>query len=348
MESLVINLLFEWIEKNQLSSSQLQVLKDDNQNNKYPLAFKNNCNLLQKKLDILPLLYPKINLLFNQLKLTNKTNNLHNLWYFWLPLALELADKKSQQSHPLTIGILGGQGTGKTTLTKILPLIWQHLNLSNVGFSLDDLYKTYHERQKLLEIDCRLIWRGPPITHDVQLGIKILNKLQQRQYPVAMPRFDKSLYHGSGDCIYNSEIVTQGEMIIFEGWFVGVKPVTEKAFIKPPYPIVTKEDKQFALDCNERLKEYIPLWEKLDYLIILNPEDYKYSLQWRKKAEHKMIKGGKTGMNDKEIEQFVHYFWKALHPDIYIKPLTKNPEITDLVININYDHCISKIYRPTC
>ena len=36
MESLVINLLFEWIEKNQLSSSQLQVLKDDNQNNKYP------------------------------------------------------------------------------------------------------------------------------------------------------------------------------------------------------------------------------------------------------------------------------------------------------------------------
>lgn len=68
---------------------------------------------------------------------------------------------------------------------------------------------------------------------------------------------------------------------------MGVKPVEEKVFKNPPPPIITKSDRTFAIDCNRRLKEYLPLWEKLNYLMILNPEDYRYSLKWRQEAEQK-------------------------------------------------------------
>ena len=59
-----------------------------------------------------------------------------------------------------------------------------------------------------------------------------------------------------------------------------------------------------------------------------------------------MIAQGKTGMNDEQIEQFVYYFWQALHPEMFITPLTKNPQTTDLVVEIDYNHSITNIYRP--
>jgi len=228
----------------------------------------------------------------------------------------------------------------------MLALIWQSLNISSVAISLDDLYKTYRDRQELLKSDSRLIWRGPPATHDVSLGLDVLMALKNRDYPVSIPRFDKSLYHGRGDRI-SGEVINEADIIIFEGWFVGVKPVNRDLFNQPPHPIITECDRIFAIDCNERLKEYLSLWEMLDYLMILNPEDYRYSLKWRQEAERKMIAEGKTGMSDKEIEEFVNYFWKALHPEIFIKPLTQNPNLTNLVVNININHRINSIVKFT-
>ncbi|MEL7246354.1 MAG: glycerate kinase, partial [Cyanobacteria bacterium J06573_2] len=51
---------------------------------------------------------------------------------------------------------------------------------------------------------------------------------------------------------------------------------------------------------------------------------------------------GKTGMSDIEIEEFVNYFWKALHPELFIKPLIKSPSV-DLVIEINPNHSFGNI-----
>jgi len=39
-----------------------------------------------------------------------------SLWNLWLPLAMQLASFRQQLGRPLIQGILGGQGTGKTTL----------------------------------------------------------------------------------------------------------------------------------------------------------------------------------------------------------------------------------------
>lgn len=317
----------------------LRFLIEDELNNKSFFPGDKNNKLFLQKVELFPLIFPKIPVLLESMSINNFEQGLKTFWYFLLPLALELAQKKQDNFSTLIVGILGGQGTGKTTLTQILTEIWQCLELTSIAVSLDDLYKTYAERQELLKQDSRLIWRGPSGTHDILLGLEMFDRIKKEKYPLEIPRFDKSLHHGMGDRVA-SEIVTQADIILFEGWFLGMHPVTETAFINPPYPIITEEDRQFALDNNRRLKEYLPLWEKLDYLIILKGADYRYSLPWRKEAEHKMIQQGKTGMNDTEIEQFVHYFWKALHPKIYLPPLLN---YANLIVNLELDHSVNSI-----
>jgi D-glycerate 3-kinase len=272
---------------------------------------------------------------------------LQTLWELWLPLARQIRTARQAQDQPLIQGILGGQGTGKTTLSRVLQVILGHWHYPCIAISIDDLYKTYAERQVLLLTQPRLIWRGPPGTHDVATGIEVLTQLQRANLgdKIAIPRFDKSLHQGAGDRLAPEEI-DPAEIILFEGWFVGCRPVDEAVFEQPPAPIISEADRQFAKDMNLALAAYLPLWEKLDRLLVLYPEDYRLSKQWRKDAEHQMIATGKTGMGDSEIDEFVDYFWRSLHPELFITPLTQNPDWTDLVVEIGAHHRPSKIYKP--
>ncbi|MCC5621481.1 glycerate kinase [Nostoc sp. CHAB 5715] len=265
------------------------------------------------------------------------------LWDLWLPLGIKLASQRQQLERPLIQGILGGQGTGKTTMSKVLSLILDQLGYRTVSLSLDDLYKTYSDRLVLTQQDPRLIWRGPPGTHDVDLGLNVLDQIRQSQNPVMVPRFDKSAFGGAGDRT-TSEMVTGVDIVLFEGWFVGVRPIDPDVFETAPPPILTDEDRAFARDMNLRLHDYLPLWERLDSLIVLYPTDYRCSLEWRKQAEQQMIAAGKSGMSNAEIEQFVNYFWRSLHPELFIKPLVKDATLVDMVIEIHADHSFGEVY----
>lgn len=268
------------------------------------------------------------------------------LWIIWLPLAIYLTNRREDLSRPLIQGILGGQGTGKTTLANILKTLLQHIGYTTVCLSLDDLYKTYEERCQLREVEPRLIWRGPPGTHDIELGIHSLEQIRQgTSTQVAIPRFDKAAYQGDGDRT-QPELVPSPDIVLFEGWFVGVRPIAPAVFTSAPDPIVTTVDRQFAEAMNERLHHYLPLWEKLDRLMVLYPNDYRLSQQWRRQAEQQMKATGKTGMDDETINQFVQYFWKALHPELFITPMLHQPEWVDLVIEIDANHQPIAIYKP--
>jgi D-glycerate 3-kinase len=76
---------------------------------------------------------------------------------------------------------------------------------------------------------------------------------------------------------------------------------------------------------------------------VLYPTDYRCSMTWRKQAEQQMIAAGKLGMSDAQIEEFVNYFWRSLHPELFITPLVKSPTAVDLVIAINPDHSVSAV-----
>lgn len=278
-----------------------------------------------------------------------KSQILTSLWNVWLPLALQMAASRQQLGRPFIQGILGGQGTGKTTLAAVLRLIFTHLGYRSLSLSLDDLYKTYAERQRLQQQDSRLIWRGPPGTHDVDLGLQVLEQLRSphRTEPILVPRFDKSAWQGAGDRT-TPERVDDVDIVLFEGWFVGVRPINPTRFdAQTPAPIQTPADRAFARDMNEQLKEYLPLWERLDQLMLLYPSDYRLSQQWRRQAEQQMIASGKSGMSDSQVQRFVEYFWKSLHPELFITPLTRYPSYVDLVVEINCDRTIAQIYRPS-
>jgi D-glycerate 3-kinase len=278
-------------------------------------------------------------------------NSLSLLWTFWLPLAINLAETRQELGRTPIQGILGGQGTGKSTLTQVLSLLLKHLGYTTAVISLDDLYKTYADRQQLQETDPRLIWRGPPGTHDVDLGLKVLEQCLQKNNTdtILIPRFDKSAYQGIGER-GDPEMITSADLVLFEGWFVGVRPLPDTIWSgdRSFHPAIITEDKDFlfAQDCNERLKDYIPLWDKLDRLLVLYPEDYQLSKQWRREAEQKMMAQERTGMSDLEIEEFVTYFWRSLHPELYIKPLISDSSLVDLVVEIKSDRSYGNIYKP--
>jgi len=270
---------------------------------------------------------------------------LSTLWNLWLPLGMQLGTARQQGDRPLVQGILGGQGTGKTTLGSVLMLILQQLGYNSLSLSIDDLYLTYGERQQLKQEDPRLVWRGPPGTDDVQLGMTVLQQLRDGKGRVEIPRFDKSAWGGEGDRAA-PEVVENIDIVLFEGWFVGVRPIDPIIFDSPPSPIITAGDRQFARDMNERLQEYLPLWEYIDRLLVLYPTDYRLCKEWRQQAEREAIAAGKSGMTDAIIDEFVQYFWRSLHPELFVKPLISNQELVDLVVEINRDRSPGAVYKP--
>jgi D-glycerate 3-kinase len=305
------------------------------------------------------------------------------LWHYWLPLAQALAKQQNLTNRPFIQGLLGGQGTGKTTLGLILKIILKYLHKSFISISIDDFYKTYVDRQKLRDRRPELIWRGPPSTHDIDLCLQTLQNLQKSNVDVNVnvnvdvdvnapskstniPRFDKALHNGAGDRCPMPEICQGADIILFEGWFVGMHPLPISAFGNLLPPILSERDRDFALECNAELHNYLPIWQILDSLIVLVPEDYRYCLQWRIEAEHKLIAHstddgkGATGMGDQEITEFVEYFSKALHPELFMPPLiqpTINPDCpqvnqygfpyADWVIKIGRSHLPTAILSIT-
>ncbi len=292
------------------------------------------------------------------------------MWTLWLPLALKIdqaqrskasgsaahriwktqAAQDAQRTHLFVQGILGGQGTGKTTLCQILLLLLDELGQQTAVLSIDDLYLTHAERCALKEKDPRLIWRGPPGTHDIDLGVRTFTQISSAlpDEQVELPRFDKSLHEGQGDRT-QTELMPAPTIILFEGWCVGTEPLSESAFStlsELPEPINTEADRLFACDCNRRLRRYLVLWDYLDSLIVLRPEDYRRSQQWRQQAEQQMISAGKSGLSDEEIAAFVTYFWRALHPQLFIEPLTHSSR-ADLVVTICQNHRLNSLFIPS-
>ena len=144
--------------------------------------------------------------------------------------------------------VLAGQGAGKSTLVSLLTQILKdEFGLNAVGLSLDDLYLPYADRLQLQAQDPRMVWRGPPGTHEIYLGLKLLRQIRAQQFPAFIPQFDKSLQNGAGDRTTPLEIRT-ADIVLFEGWFVGCRPIAPFQIDQAPSPIVTEADRDFAKD----------------------------------------------------------------------------------------------------
>ena len=142
---------------------------------------------------------------------------------FYLPLSEWIYSIYSKDSKTKIIGLSGGQGAGKSTITGILKLILKKkYGLNLCVFSIDDFYKTKNERLRMSKKKHPLfITRGVPGTHDITLLNQTIRKLKQKKFKtVSIPKFDKS----KDDRLRKNKwqkIKIKPDIIIFEGWCVG-------------------------------------------------------------------------------------------------------------------------------
>ena len=91
------------------------------------------------------------------------------------------------------IGLTGGQGSGKSTISKILKILLKNIfNLENIFFSIDDFYKTLKQRKKMSQkISHIFLTRGEPGTHDTKLLLKILKNIKKKnEKKYRFPKFE--------------------------------------------------------------------------------------------------------------------------------------------------------------
>jgi D-glycerate 3-kinase len=209
-----------------------------------------------------------------------------NRWF--TPL---LKDFQNPGKRALMIGINGTQGSGKSTLADYLCTMLGESGLTCVSLSLDDFYLTRAERESLAaRVHPLLKTRGVPGTHDIALAMQTIDSLSEGSGQTLIPRFDKSTddRHQNSDCDQVSGAV---DIIIFEGWCVGAKPQPEEALEQAVNNLELERDADgsWRSFVNTALaRDYQPLFERIDKLIMLRAPSFKAVFNWRLEQEEKM------------------------------------------------------------
>ena len=115
---------------------------------------------------------------------------------FYLPISKMIAKDYLKKKQTKVIGLTGGQGTGKSTISNILKIILKEAyKLETVIFSIDDFYKTLSERKNISKkISPLFLTRGVPGTHDTKMLLQCINNLKKNNFKkMNIPKFDKSI-----------------------------------------------------------------------------------------------------------------------------------------------------------
>jgi len=242
-------------------------------------------------------------------------DKLGQLKKFYLPICDKIYLDYKKKKQIKVIGLAGGQGAGKSTITQIIKLILEtKYNLSVVYFSIDDFYKTLSERIKLSKKFHQLFkTRGVPGTHDTSLIKKTFLNLRKKSFKsMTIPRFDKSKDDRFPKKKWQ-KITKQPEIIIFEGWCVGAK-AQEKKILKKPINILEKKNDanlKWRSKINYELNnEYKEIFSKIDKLIFLKVPNFECVYKWRLLQEKKLqlTSNGKKIMSPIQVRKFIMHY----------------------------------------
>jgi D-glycerate 3-kinase len=259
-----------------------------------------------------------------------------NNWY--LPLLNRLLVLHQQQGPGLLVGINGAQGTGKSTLTKLLTLVLQQQNLNVANVSLDDFYLSHQRRAELArQVHPLLATRGVPGTHDLILMQQLFNKMTDSEISgnCHLPRFDKALDNPKAETEWET-INLPVDLILFEGWFVGLTPQEENELIDPVNSLETDLDTQaiWRRHVNQQLHDYQPLFNSIDFLIMLKAPSFDCVYKWRSLQEEKLAaavsQADNKVMDQATLQRFIQHFERlTCHGLQYL------PTRADLVFNLD-------------
>jgi len=226
---------------------------------------------------------------------------------YWRPLAGAIAGKPRAAGRPLVVGVNGAQGSGKSTLCRFLePLLAEH-GLRAVTLSLDDLYLTRAERQEIAGDHHSLFaTRGVPGTHDVELGMALLDHLLAGK-PADLPQFDKAADDRSREML---RIEGPVDVVLFEGWCVGAAPQSADALRDPVNDLERLEDPDgtWRREVNRRLAtDYAELFARIDLLVMLKAPDFA-AVRANRRLQEDKLGAGPAVMDDAKLDRFLAHY----------------------------------------
>jgi D-glycerate 3-kinase len=211
---------------------------------------------------------------------------------------------------PLIVGVTGGQGSGKSTLAAQMPDALAARALKGAVLSLDDLYLTKAERQRLArDVHPLLATRGVPGTHDVALGVEVLASLTHGR-ETRVPSFDKAADDRRPSDQW-TRVVGPLDVIVFEGWCVGARPQPPQALADPVNQLERTRDPDgvWRRYVNEALAgPYRALFDPVGFQTLLLAPGFEAILGWRTQQEHQLIARGGKGQTDAELAVFVQSY----------------------------------------
>ena len=242
----------------------------------------------------------------------NKVGQLNN---FFLPISEKIYRNYYNNKKTKIIGLTGGQGSGKSTISQILKIILKEgFNLNTEIFSIDDFYKTLKERKAMSKkIHPLFLTRGVPGTHNTALLFKCLKNLKDKHFEkFSIPKFDKSIDDRLQKKFWQN-IRKKPDIVIFEGWCVGASPQKNKDLIAPINVLEKEKDKKrtWRNFVNKELKtRYKKIFKLIDLMIFLKIPSFEYVYKWRLLQEKKLriTSKGKKTMSNKQVKNFIMFY----------------------------------------
>jgi len=269
---------------------------------------------------------------------------------FLIPLCFWI-NKKANKKRPYFVGLAGGQGTGKTTISSLIRIILtKYFKLKVFRISIDDFYKTRKERINLSKrVHPMLLTRGVPGTHDINMMLDFFKKSKSKKFKrLKLPTFNKAI-----DDRFNKkkwyDLKNKPDVIIFEGWCVGAKSENSITLKRTINSMEKLEDQRqiWRKYVNQQLKtKYKNLYSQLNCLIYLKAKNFSLLQKWRLKQERKLwLKSKKNSklkiMNRGDVINFMQTYQRIT------QNMFKNmPKYASIIFNLNNNHQIkSAIYK---
>ena len=269
---------------------------------------------------------------------------------FLIPLCFWI-NKKANKKRPYFVGLAGGQGTGKTTISSLIKIILiKYFKLKVFRISIDDFYKTRKERVKLSKrIHPMLLTRGVPGTHDINMMLNFFKKSKIKKFKrLKLPTFNKAI-----DDRFNKknwyDLKNKPDVIIFEGWCVGAKSEGRNSLKKSINSMERIKDHKgiWRKYVNQQLKsKYKNLYSQLNCLIFLKAKNFSLLQKWRLKQERKLGLKSKNKiksrvMNKEDVLNFMQTYQRITQ-----NMFRNTPNYASIIFNLSSNHQIkSAVYR---
>ena len=259
--------------------------------------------------------------------------------------------KKASKKKPLILGLSGGQGIGKTTISSIITLILKkYFKLNIFKISIDDFYKTRKERFLLSKkIHSLLMTRGVPGTHDINIMLNFFKRVKKNNFKsLKLPKFDKSIDDRHKKSFWYT-LKKRPDIIIFEGWCVGAM-AQKNSMLKKSINSLEKTNDQNLIwrkFVNNQLKtKYKKLFGHLDNLLYLKAKNFNLLQQWRIKQEKKLWLKLKKRKNLKIMNRLEVINFMQTYQRITQNMIKDVPKYASIIFKLNSNHQIKTInYR---